>query len=309
MWFYKESKNQQLKTLGSTVYSTISIASLFHDTWQLCNQKRRYLLIFFLFLGFVTVPCLLLLMYFYIHSLSISVSFFSFFFFLEETKTVYLPPARKSVLQDLPDYWKHEVSSMPGRKNKKIKKIYIYLSSHKVWTPSSTTSPPSQREQSVFVFTYVTHLEDLLTKGGGLQTKSEALALYVCNGALGTCRELKMFFYVPLAHFMSNLKCFVRKTKNPHPDVDTSPFWAVICSKCPGEEWNEKHINRSRPLLFNVRRTLLSLDIMRAKVWFTLSRHSGQNKAVVWLFFIRMSSFKFQPPCWLRGRKQNHKAE
>lgn len=28
----KKAKNQQLKTLGSTVDSTISIASLFHDT-------------------------------------------------------------------------------------------------------------------------------------------------------------------------------------------------------------------------------------------------------------------------------------
>lgn len=45
MWFYKESKNQQLKTLGYTVYSTISIASLFHYTWQLCNQKLLYLIL------------------------------------------------------------------------------------------------------------------------------------------------------------------------------------------------------------------------------------------------------------------------
>lgn len=106
--------------------------------------------------------------------------FFGFVLFLEETKTVYLPPARKSVLQDLPDYWKHEVSSMPGREKKRKKKIFLHTQS----SPFSTTFPPSQKEQSVFVFTYVTHLEVLFTKGGGLQTKSEALALYVCNGAL-----------------------------------------------------------------------------------------------------------------------------
>lgn len=34
----------------------------------------------------------------------------------------------------------------------------------------------------IFVFTYATeaHLDDLLTKGGGLKTKSEARALCVC---------------------------------------------------------------------------------------------------------------------------------
>lgn len=35
------------KTWGYTVYSTISTASpVFHYTWQLCNQKRRYLLLY-----------------------------------------------------------------------------------------------------------------------------------------------------------------------------------------------------------------------------------------------------------------------
>lgn len=50
-----------------------------------------------------------------------------------------------------------------------------------------------------------TYLNDLLTKGGGLKTKSEALALYLCIGALGafvvSFRKLKnvsIFHYVIL---------------------------------------------------------------------------------------------------------------
>lgn len=58
----RKQKPAATKTRGSTIYSTISIASLSHFTWQLCNQKL--LLSSFLFLVIVKVPCLLSLMQF-----------------------------------------------------------------------------------------------------------------------------------------------------------------------------------------------------------------------------------------------------
>lgn len=58
----RKQKPAATKTRGSTIYSTISIASLSHFTWQLCNQKLLWSS--FLFLVIVKVPCLLSLMQF-----------------------------------------------------------------------------------------------------------------------------------------------------------------------------------------------------------------------------------------------------
>lgn len=69
---------------------------------------------------------------------------------------------------------------------------------------SSSTSTPSQREQNILVFTYATeaHPDDLLTKGGGLKTKSEALAQCVCNEAPST---LWLLLEKCLLHLLLNL--------------------------------------------------------------------------------------------------------
>lgn len=57
----QESKNQQLKPLGCSAYSTISTVSLItHDNFA----TKNYFILFFVFLVFVKVPRLLLLMYF-----------------------------------------------------------------------------------------------------------------------------------------------------------------------------------------------------------------------------------------------------
>lgn len=158
MWFYKESKNQQLKTF----YCLQHYLNSFSVSWHMTTLQPKTTLSFNLLCFWFLLRCHVYRCWCTsIFPLYLSPSLF--FVFLEETKTVYLPPANKSVLQDLPDNWKHEVSSMPGRKKKRFKKK-IFL--HTVRTPSSATFPPSQREQSVFVFTYVTHLEDLFTKRG-----------------------------------------------------------------------------------------------------------------------------------------------
>lgn len=131
-----------------------------------------------------------------------------FFSLFGKTETVYLPPAKESVLKDLPD----NTGSMKSVACQAIKRWTSFTTYRETeCPPPRPTLTPSHREQNIFVFTYATEAlsDDLLTKGGGLRTKSKALALYVCVTEhlvhLWLLLESWKCFYVPLAFFFSNL--------------------------------------------------------------------------------------------------------
>lgn len=148
--------------------------------------------------------------------------------------------SRKCVTRPSWLYWKHEVSSMRGEK-RFLKKVFLHIQSD--CPPPRLLHPPKGNKTILCVRTPY-----ILTKGGGLKTKSEALALYVCNGALGTlevtCKELKMFLCStsPL-YFQFNLlwkEVIAKKENILPPRCDYFPFfWTIICSKCPGEGWDK----------------------------------------------------------------------
>lgn len=111
-------------------------------------------------------------------SLFISVSFFVLFCFWKKprlftyhllTKVCY-----KTFLTVL-EAW----SQQHARQKKILKKIFLHIQSD--CPPPRLLHPPKGNKTFLCL-----HMPHILTKGGGLKTKSEALVLYVCNRALGT---------------------------------------------------------------------------------------------------------------------------
>lgn len=87
--------------------------------------------------------------------------------------TVYLPTAHESVLKTF-------LRSLESAAGEAIKRyLPTERETERPPPPVRPTFTPSQRELNNIVFTYMAevHVDETLTKGGGLKTKSEALAL------------------------------------------------------------------------------------------------------------------------------------
>lgn len=169
---------------------------------------------------------------------------------LAKTKTVYLPPAEeKRVKRPSWRHWKARSQQRAEAIKKKDpgKSSTTYRETDR---PPPQLFTPSQRElkyRCVYIDGFVNQ------RGRAEKTKSEALALYVSNGALGTfvvnARGLKMFpSHRPSSFTNQQNKCLTTQT------------WLLsLFNHCLLQDFllkggiSYKHLIRSLLLLFNVR--------------------------------------------------------
>lgn len=169
---------------------------------------------------------------------------------LAKTKTVYLPPAEeKRVKRPSWRHWKARSQQWAEAIKKKDpgKSSTTYRETDR---PPPQLFTPSQRElkyRCVYIDGFVNQ------RGRAEKTKSEALALYVSNGALGTfvvnARGLKMFpSHRPSSFTNQQNKCLTTQT------------WLLsLFNHCLLQDFllkggiSYKHLIRSLLLLFNVR--------------------------------------------------------
>lgn len=169
---------------------------------------------------------------------------------LAKTKTVYLPPAEEKRVKR--PSWRHRKARSQQRAEA-IKKKDPGKSSttyRETDRPPPQLFTPSQRElkyRCVYIDGFVNQ------RGRAEKTKSEALALYVSNGALGTfvvnARGLKMFpSHRPSSFTNQQNKCLTTQT------------WLLsLFNHCLLQDFllkggiSYKHLIRSLLLLFNVR--------------------------------------------------------
>lgn len=172
-----------------------------------------------------------------------------FLFLLAKTKTVYLPPAEeKRVKRPSWRHWKARSQQRAEAIKKKDpgKSSTTYRETDR---PPPQLFTPSQRElkyRCVYIDGFVNQ------RGRAEKTKSEALALYVSNGALGTfvvnARGLKMFpSHRPSSFTNQQNKCLTTQT------------WLLsLFNHCLLQDFllkggiSYKHLIRSLLLLFNV---------------------------------------------------------
>lgn len=169
---------------------------------------------------------------------------------LAKTKTVYLPPAEEKRVKR-PSWWHWKARSQ--QRAEAIKKKDPGKSSttyRETDRPPPQLFTPSQRElkyRCVYIDGFVNQ------RGRAEKTKSEALALYVSDGALGTfvvnARGLKMFpSHRPSSFTNQQNKCLTTQT------------WLLsLFNHCLLQDFllkggiSYKHLIRSLLLLFNVR--------------------------------------------------------